>query len=134
MLQVFKADRLLCFSLCCCDKQQKEKQLRKDRVDLIFQSQVTVRLWSVRQELKVGIGGRNHGGIFYSGFLLAHIQLPFSYSLAHVPRDGTAYSALGPPTSISNPDDAFQACSWTNLIEEVILHLKLPLMTVGYAK
>lgn len=102
--QVFKPNRLLYFSFCCCDKQQKEKQLRKERVDLILQSQVTVHLQSVRQELKVGIGGWNHGGMFYSDFLLAHVQLPFSYSLAHVPRDGTAYSGLA--TSISNPDDA----------------------------
>lgn len=73
--------------------------------------------------------------MIYSDFLLAHIWLPFLYSLALMPRDGTAYSGLGPSTSINNrDDDAFQACSWTNLMEEVILLLKLPLMTVGYAK
>lgn len=101
---------------------------------MVLHFQVTVNLWSVRQELKVGIGVRNHGRMIYSDFLLAHIWLPFLYSLAHMPRDGTAYSGLGSSTSINNRDDAFQACSWTNLMEEVIVLLKLPLKTVGYAK
>lgn len=38
----------------------------------------------------------------------AHLHLPFYIGQAHLPRDGTTHSSLGPSTSISNLENVPQ--------------------------
>lgn len=39
------------------------------------------------------------------------------YTQGHLPRSGTAHRELGPPTSITNLENALQTCPQANLME-----------------
>ena len=55
-------------------------------------------------------------------------KLPGSRSAqAHLTRTGSTHTGLGPPQSISKPDNALQTCLQTNLIEAILqLRFLLP--------
>lgn len=71
------------------------------------------------REVRVGTLKQNHGGMLLHWVATRLIQLPFLYSLRYMlPKDGTLYSGLGPPTIISRKMSP-QTCPEDNLMEAI---------------
>lgn len=79
---------------------------------------------------------RRYGGWPLARLAARHKISLLSYSAqAHLTRNGSTHTGLGPPPSISNPDNALRTCLQTNLMKAILqLRLLLPRCTRPTAK